>query len=348
MFSSRGRRNLGFLSTLLLAGVLNGCTPASEPDSPGSTSSGGSGGGSSSGGASGSSNTGGSGSSNTGGSGSSNTGGSGSSNTGGSTPATGGDSGSSGGSAGSGTGGAGDGGSGGSASDAATGTGGSAASPDAPVSNPGEFPAGPNKVVLLYSTDHNESDGSLKDMIAVIESMKDSHHVVLEKVLSSAAKAANMMDAALIIAGPNTTYCTDKPDPAFKALPVPIMVSKDCNTSDFGLGTMQNTANSFNSIKIVKSDHPLAAGLSGSVRVFTDQVCRVVRGSNVGPGAIKIANSPADDTSWAIFAYEKGGEMPGGFKAPAKRVGFFWHRPSGGTPEGKKLFQAAIEWAIKP
>jgi hypothetical protein len=340
------------MSACLLAGVLYGCTPATEPSDPKTGSSGGSSGGSSSGGSSGSTNTGGRGSSNTGGSGSSNTGGSGSSNTGGSSAAggSGGDSGTSntGGSS-SGTGGAGSGGAGGSGDDPATGTGGSGSSPDAPVSPPGEFPAGPNKVVLLYSTDHNESDGSLKDMIAVIESMKDSHHVVLEKVLSSAAKAANMMDAALIIAGPNTTYCTDKPDPAFKALPVPIMVSKDCNTSDFGLGTMQNTANSFNSIKIVKSDHPLAAGFpAGSVRVFTDNVCRVVRGANVGPGAIKIANSPADDSTWAIFAYEKGGEMPGGFKAPAKRVGFFWHRPSGGTPEGKKLFQAAIEWAIKP
>jgi hypothetical protein len=29
-------------------------------------------------------------------------------------------------------------------------------------------------------------------------------------------------------------------------------------------------------------------------------------------------------------------------------VGFFWHRPAGPTPEGKKLFQAAVEWAIRP
>jgi hypothetical protein len=347
MFLISGRRHLAFLSACVLAGALQACTPvSSEPTDP-EPASGGSTGSSNTGGSV-SSNKGGSGgsSSSTGGSGASNTGGSGSSNTGGSSPGTGGGGGSTGGSSGSG--GSGDGGSTGAPDAGSTGGTGGGSNPDAPVTAPGEFPAGPNKVVLLYSTDHAESDGSLKDMIAVIESMKDSHHVVLQKVLSNQAKAANMMDAALIIAGPNTTFCGDHPDPAFKALPVPIMVSKDCNTTDFGLGTMMNTANSFNSIKIVKSDHPLAAGLSGSVRVFTDQVCRVVRGANLGPGAIKIANSPADDNTWAIFAYEKGGEMPGGFKAPAKRVGFFWHRPSGGTPEGKKLFQAAIEWAIKP
>jgi hypothetical protein len=40
--------------------------------------------------------------------------------------------------------------------------------------------------------------------------------------------------------------------------------------------------------------------------------------------------------------------MPGGLVAPAKRMGFFWHRPSAVTPEGKKLFIAAIEWALTP
>ena len=40
--------------------------------------------------------------------------------------------------------------------------------------------------------------------------------------------------------------------------------------------------------------------------------------------------------------------MGGGVKAPAKRVGFFWHRPAGPTAEGRKLFIAAMEWAIRP
>jgi hypothetical protein len=40
--------------------------------------------------------------------------------------------------------------------------------------------------------------------------------------------------------------------------------------------------------------------------------------------------------------------MVGGFRAPAKRIGFFWHRPSAVTPEGKKLFQAAVDWALRP
>ena len=40
--------------------------------------------------------------------------------------------------------------------------------------------------------------------------------------------------------------------------------------------------------------------------------------------------------------------MVGGFKAPAKRMIFFWHRPSAVTPQGEKLFRAAVEWMMRP
>jgi hypothetical protein len=40
--------------------------------------------------------------------------------------------------------------------------------------------------------------------------------------------------------------------------------------------------------------------------------------------------------------------MAGQFKAPAKRVGFFWHRASDVTPERRKLFAAAVDWALRP
>jgi hypothetical protein len=280
----------------------------------------------------------------------------GSSSTGGSaatggSPATGGSVGSTGGTGSGGTGGStATGGSIGSDSDAgapAASDGGATAS-DAAVGGPG-LPAGPLKVVLLYSSDHNAADPSLKDMMAILSSLKDQDHLDVSFVLDSApeAKATALKDKQLIIIGPNTRACSNGVDTAIKDLEVPLIVSKDC-TSWTGLANMQNTPNTLQALKIVKSDHPLAAGLSGDVRVYTDNVCREVRGGGLGPDAIKIANTPVDANTWAIFAYEKGGVMAGGFKAPAKRVGFFWHRPSGGTPEGKKLFQAAVEWALTP
>lgn len=335
MLSSSARRHLGFWLVCSF-GVLASCAPVATEE-PGTDGTGGSSSPSASGGKGGSSSSGGSGGSQSSSGGSSGSGG----GQGGSSPLGSGGTTASGGTLGGGS----SGGSGGSAPDAGSDT---TTAPDGPVSSDpnGPFPPGPHKVVLLDSSDHPE-DPSRKDMLEVLNSMKATHNVIVEQ-LPTNSKAADLADKALIIAGPNTLFCSVDPDPAFKMLAVPIIVSKDCKTTGFGLGTMMNTANSFNSIKIVKSDHPLAAGLSGSVRVFTDNVCRLVRGANLGPGAIKIANSPVDDATWSIFAYEKGGMMPAGLTAPAKRIGFYWHRPSGGTPEGKKLFKAAVEWAIRP
>jgi hypothetical protein len=179
---------------------------------------------------------------------------------------------------------------------------------------------------------------------------------VVQVMDSRMAKASTLLDASLIIAGPNNNYCSDNPDPSLKSLEIPLMVSRDCKTTMFGLGFMMNTQEYITNlpvkIEIVKTDHPLAAGLSGIVGVEETR-CRLVRGRDLGPDAIKIAKSPADATpafpeSWPIFAYEKGGMMVGGFRAPAKRMGFFWHRPSAVTPDGKKLFVAAIDWLLRP
>jgi hypothetical protein len=217
------------------------------------------------------------------------------------------------------------------------------------------FPPGPHKVVLLVGDIHT-TDPSRLQLIEILNSMKDSHGITVEVMDSRVAKASVLMDAALVIAGPNNNYCSDNPDPTLKTLPIPIMVSRDCKTTALGLGTMMNTQEYITNlpvkIEITNGDHPLAAGLKGVIPVLQTR-CRLVRGGKLGPGAIKIAKAPpdavpADADSWPIFAYEKGAMMVGGFAAPAKRMGFFWHRPSAVTPEGKKLFQAAVEWCIRP
>jgi len=161
------------------------------------------------------------------------------------------------------------------------------------------------------------------------------------------------MDKALLIASPNANYFGVTPEPALKMLAVPIIVSKDGNTTAFGLGNVGATdPPTDNTINLVKADHPLAAGLQpGRLTVLTTpDRQRIILFTGLGAGAIKIAAGPRGEASnqWSIIAYDKGSDMPGGLKAPAKRVGFFWHRPAGATADGKKLFQAAIEWSIRP
>jgi hypothetical protein len=274
-------------------------------------------------------------------------GGTGGSGGGGGTPGTGGSSGS-GGSGGSGGGGVdarGD--MGGLSPDgAAGGAGGNTGGSDGP------FPPGPHKVVLLHAPDDNPGDASRMGMRMVLEGMKATHNIDLEMLTDSQTKAPMLMNKALVIIGPNTRAFSGGVDAAIKDLPVPVIVSKDGTTfMSLGARVAATDPPRDNKIIMVKVDHPLAAGLPmGMLDVQTTPTQqRIIFHTGLGPEAIKIAVSPRGVASneWSIFAYEKGMVMGNGFRAPAKRVGFFWHRPADATPAGKKLFQAAIEWAIR-
>ena len=217
----------------------------------------------------------------------------------------------------------------------------------------GPLPPGVRKVVILHdeAAGASNNDPSRKSMVDILNSMKDSHGIVVQ-LMDSPTKASALMDAALIIVGPNAKmFGANHPDPGLKTLPVPLMVSKDGNTTEIGLGQVGATdPPNFNRITIVKTDHPLAAGLPvGPVTVLTTpNRQRIITFANLGPGAIKIATGPQNANSWALIGYEKDGDMGNGVKAPAKRIGFFWHRPAAVTAEGTKLFRAAVDWALRP
>jgi hypothetical protein len=210
---------------------------------------------------------------------------------------------------------------------------------------------GMHVVYVLHDTmaGSSVSDPSRKSLVDILNSMHDSHGVVV-KLADSVTPAAQMPDASLIIIGPNASEFNHHPAPDLKTTTIPVIVSKDGHTDEVGLGTVLNTDAIYDTIKIVKNDHPLAAGLPlGTVQVLTTtNAQRIIRFSNLGPDAIKIALGPVDSTTYSIVAYEKGGMMAGGFRAPAKRMGLFWHRPAAATDAGAKLVKAAVDWMLRP
>ena len=245
------------------------------------------------------------------------------------------------------------GGSGGGSVDAAVPGSVDAAGPDGGPSAPGQIPPGPNKVVILHDANAGGSanDPSRRTMVEILNAMKDTHGIVVE-LMDSPTKGSDLMDKALVIVGPNARMFGDNhPDPGLRTLPVPIIVSKDGNTTEIGLGRVGATdPPNFNRINLIKTDHPLAAGLPmGGVTVLTTpNRQRIITFTGLGPDAIKIATGPQSSDTFAIVAYEKGADMGNGLRAPAKRVGFFWHRPAGPTADGRKLFEAAVDWAMRP
>jgi hypothetical protein len=102
-----------------------------------------------------------------------------------------------------------------------------------------------------------------------------------------------------------------------------------------------------NEVLIVEPTHPLAAGLTGQPTVLEKK--QGLRWGLPGDEAIIVARfpGPAKPPQSAIFAYERGSEMPGG-RAAARRVALFLGNGRvirSLTPDGWKLFDAAVTWS---
>jgi hypothetical protein len=111
-----------------------------------------------------------------------------------------------------------------------------------------------------------------------------------------------------------------------------------------------STAN-LQQIDILQPQHPLAAGLSGTVQVTSSPQTMSWGVSDANPtNAIVVAQVAGDPSKWAIWAYEKGALLFDGVTpAPERRVGFFVNGGSitASTPAGFQLFDAAVNWALR-
>jgi hypothetical protein len=99
-------------------------------------------------------------------------------------------------------------------------------------------------------------------------------------------------------------------------------------------------------VVVTAPGHPLAAGLAGQLTVL--QKSQRVRWGLPSDDGIIVARYP--DTAAgqsAVFAYERGAEMPGG-RAPSRRVGLFLGNNrviNALAPDGWRLFDAAVNWS---
>ena len=109
-------------------------------------------------------------------------------------------------------------------------------------------------------------------------------------------------------------------------------------------------------IEIVDPTHPIAAGLSGTVDVYSAPNTNSYGRDGVAPGATLIARGVTDSTDLAIFAAEAGDALlgdgtPGNpATADGRRVMFFLEDNgfSAITPDGIKMFDAAVDWLAVP
>ncbi len=102
-----------------------------------------------------------------------------------------------------------------------------------------------------------------------------------------------------------------------------------------------------NYLDIVGAWHPMAAGLKPGLVQFTREP-GTLKWAVPTPAAITIAVLPNEEEQRAIFGYEKGSTMEGGFIAPARRTLFPLDNPSFDdlTEQGLALFDAAVLWTL--
>jgi hypothetical protein len=203
-----------------------------------------------------------------------------------------------------------------------------------PVINPG----GPILLVIANDPDPSPDNGMKAELMA------QGLQFVVQNSTTMPLTPASADGKSLVIINPNTPR--GNVPATFKDVKVPVIVSKDGPATQMMMaGGVGSTDPAQTQITITKPADPLAAMLMGNVTIYP-KGNRVIFGTP-GPGGITVATVKGSQAA-CIFYYPSGAEMAGGFKAPAKRVGFFWHRTSDVTPDGRKLFVAAIRWALSP
>jgi hypothetical protein len=245
------------------------------------------------------------------------------------------------------------GGSGGSAGSGGSDTGGSGAggqpvdagTPDEGTSTPSDGPSGTGggggssggHDVLFLSGGKGAIDASL------MTGLKAKGFTIM--MAADNTPAAMAAGKALVVI--SSTTSRGNIDPKFKDSPVPIIVMKDGVMKALGMtGADVVTGVGMNKVTMVMgADADLSAGKTGDVTVYSN-TDRMFAGQMLGADAKKVATLVGQAMQWAIFAYDKGGMMPGG-PAPARRVGFFAHQDGSLSPDGLALFEAAVDWATK-
>ncbi len=167
--------------------------------------------------------------------------------------------------------------------------------------------------------------------------------------------SANGFDAVIISSTLGSGTVRNK----YEDLPLPVMnweqALMDSNQDgDFHLSTGGRTKGSQEEIEIVDPNHFLAAGLSGTVRVFDSPQTVSLGTGDVGPGVQVIGHAAGEASESAIFVAEQGEALTGDgtdgkpAEAPARRLMFFIEDNSFNalTDEGLLLFDAAVGWIL--
>jgi hypothetical protein len=167
------------------------------------------------------------------------------------------------------------------------------------------------------------------------------YEVIVRSDAAAAASDADGVDLMLI----SSTVTSGNIGTTFADVAVPAIIWETWLYDDMGMSGENSEADygtdeQADGVTIVDENHPLAAGLSGTVSTGA-----AIGWGAPGDNADIVATVPGAGGQAAIFAYSDGDAMVDG-AAPAPRVGFYFsdETPASLSADGWTLFDAAVHW----
>ena len=226
---------------------------------------------------------------------------------------------------------------------AAGGGGGSEPSPPPPPIDANVVPEAPparHALFVIGTPQPVGTDITVRDRLAA--------QLMVDVVVDMQSTTASADGKALVVISSSTILVNV--ESKFNDVAVPVLLLEPNLMPGMQLTAAPNTAHGGTTaetqLALVGNGHPLHAGLSGTVTVFTSP--GHATWGVPGPAATKIAALVSRPTQLAIFAYPAGAMMVGR-TAPAKRLAFFIQdNPTENlAPDGIKLLDAAITWLLQ-
>jgi murein DD-endopeptidase MepM/ murein hydrolase activator NlpD len=195
---------------------------------------------------------------------------------------------------------------------------------------------------VLYvagSTSLNAADTALRNRLQGLG-------LTVQVKSASSSATADATGKALVVV--SSTVSPTSVGNKFKHVTVPVLTWESGIYDDMGLtptsSTSFGTQSSQRQGSVVTPSSPLAAGLSGTVTITSQNGT-----FNWGKpsAAAKVLTLSGDASKSVVFAYAAGQAMPG-LTAPARRVGLFLGDTTATvlTQSGWALFDAAVNWAV--
>lgn len=202
----------------------------------------------------------------------------------------------------------------------------------------------PKQVLFVRSAAGSASD------TAIVARLREMGFQVTE-VVDSASATSQAADKDLIVI--SSTVGSGNVATKFTASAVPIITWETALADELGLendNVNGATIGAQTEIEITNSTHPLAAGLNVGNLVVYSTAGDVGSLGTVVPGAVVIATAVDGTARPVLFGVEKDVELnPARIAAaPARRVFLFFGNNTyvNATADGKKLFDAAVNWAL--